>query len=74
MGSCPWKMKKNNFKEISAKHIKKDSRQEWLEGFIGYLSHKILHLTDEQKNDIWDCLNGMLSSIVEYRIITGDFA
>ena len=63
----------DNIDDLNEKYIKKDERQEWIEGIVSHIKKKINVLSDDQTTDVWDSLNGMLENVIKYRILIGDF-
>jgi hypothetical protein len=61
---------KHNFDE----DVDENDNKEWVVGIINMIKEKQALLLPDQLSCMWDCLNKMLECIVQYRIITGDFA
>lgn len=63
----------SNLDSLNSKYINKKSDNAWLEDIVKLMADRLSVISQDQKKYIWDCLNGMLQDIIEYRILIGDF-
>ena len=63
----------SNLDSLNSKYINKKSDNAWLEDIVKLMADRLSDISQDQKKYIWDCLNGMLQDIIEYRILIGDF-
>lgn len=52
--------------------IKKDENQRFIETLIEMVQDSSSHLSKEEKEYIWSCVNTMLQNCLDYKLLTGD--
>jgi len=55
------------------KYIKKDGNKEWLDNLIKIIRTRFFDLSEKEQNYIWACLEGMLTNVIKYKLIKGDY-
>jgi hypothetical protein len=55
------------------KFIKNDGNKQWLDGIVETVKLGMDELSKMEEEYVWNCLNIMLSSVIEYKLLTNDF-
>jgi hypothetical protein len=58
----------------TTKYIKNDGNKQWLDGVVKTVKTGIDKLSKGEEVYIWNCLNEMLSAVIEYKLLTNDFS
>jgi hypothetical protein len=57
----------------TTKYIKNDGNKQWLDGIVETVKLGLDKLSKKEEEYVWICLNEMLSSVIEYKLLTDDF-
>lgn len=54
-------------------YIKNDHNKVWLDELVCIVRNEVPLLSQKEQDFLWSCLNEMLSAVIEYKLIKGEF-
>ena len=54
-------------------YIKNDDNKVWLDELVSMVRNEVPLLSKKEQDYLWSCLNEMLSAVIEYKLIKGEF-
>ena len=54
-------------------YIKNDENKVWLDELVSIVRNEVPLLSKKEQDYLWSCLNEMLSAVIEYKLIKGEF-